>query len=84
MVGRLEGEQGVKRGENSEDARCWSRGGSREYGSFELMIAVGRLKTPREGQRRHDERSRGRSRRWGDSGNTLRKSENPGVDGLAA
>jgi hypothetical protein len=40
MAGRFEGEQGVKRGQNSEDARCrgWKPG---RYGPFVLVIAVG-------------------------------------------
>lgn len=40
MPGRLEGEQGVKRGWNSEDATCLGVG-PWAIGSFELAIAVG-------------------------------------------
>jgi hypothetical protein len=40
MTGRLEGEQGVKRGWNSEDATCWALG-TPVNGSFELAIAEG-------------------------------------------
>jgi hypothetical protein len=44
MAGRLEGEQGVKGGSNSEDAACRGVGPS-ALRSFELAIAVG-IETP--------------------------------------
>jgi hypothetical protein len=40
MTGRLEGEQGVKRGSNSEDATCWELEAPVNR-SFELAIAEG-------------------------------------------
>jgi hypothetical protein len=47
MAGRLEGEQGVKRGSNSEDARTGA-GNPGQNSSFELAFAEGE-KNPMRG-----------------------------------
>jgi len=59
-TGRPEGEQGVERGANPEDARCRRLGTVGSTGSFELATAEG-TRSPREGQHRPPSRTRERA-----------------------
>lgn len=81
MAGRREGEQGVKRGWNSEDATCWGTGKPR---GIRLLCAGVRCRerNPMRGTAPTENGHADVGGAGGISGNTLRKSESPGVDGL--